>query len=155
VLKIPNAAFRFRPADVTPEKIREMMRGAPVSESSQARRQQGQPSGESGDRPAEGNRERREGARSGGFAPSTSAVLAGQSRLVWVLGPDKKPQPRRIKVGITDGVATEIVQSDLKEGELVIVGQNVSGASRPQANQTPPGFGGMPGGRGGGGGGRR
>jgi HlyD family secretion protein len=79
-----------------------------------------------------------------------------------VLGPDKKPQPRRIKLGITDGTATEVIEGDLKEGDLIIVGQNLSPEDRPQNNQQrPPGFGGGPGGGrgpggfGGGGGGRR
>ena len=56
------------------------------------------------------------------------------------------------KIGISDGVATEIIQGDLKEGDQVIVGQNISSDSRPQTRQSPPGFGGP---RFGGGGGRR
>jgi len=83
-------------------------------------------------------------------------MTEGQWRVVWVLGgADKTPQPRRIQIGITDGSFTEILQGDLKEGDEVIVMQNVTGdrANRPQ---TPPGFGGPGrGGFGGGGGGRR
>jgi HlyD family secretion protein len=83
--------------------------------------------------------------------------------IVWVLGPDKKPQPRVVKLGITDGTATEVIEGDLKEDETIIVGQNLPAEDRPQNNQQrPPGFGGMPGGGGrgpggfgGGGGGRR
>lgn len=81
-----------------------------------------------------------------------------QTRIVWVLGADKKPQPRRVKLGITDGTATELIEGDLKEGEMIIVGQNISSEERTQSNQQrAPGFGGGPGGRGGGGfgGGRR
>jgi len=96
--------------------------------------------------------------------PSTTPIQEGQRRIVWVLGPDNKPQPRRIKLGITDGTATEVIEGDLKEGETIIVSQNLSAEDRPQNNQQrPPGFGGMPGGGprggpggfGGGGGGRR
>lgn len=86
--------------------------------------------------------------------------------IVWVLGPDNKPQPRVVKLGITDGTATEVIEGDLKEGDTIIVGQNLPAEDRPQNNQQrPPGFGGMPGGGprgpggfgggGGGGGGRR
>jgi hypothetical protein len=85
--------------------------------------------------------------------------------IVWVLGPDNKPQSRVVKLGITDGTATEVIEGDLKEGETIIVGQNIPAEDRPQNNQQrPPGFGGMPGGGprgggfgggGGGGGGRR
>ncbi|MGH9766930.1 MAG: efflux RND transporter periplasmic adaptor subunit [Blastocatellia bacterium] len=92
--------------------------------------------------------------------PSTTPIQEGQVRIVWVLGADNKPQPRRIKVGITDGTATEVIEGDLKEGDIIIVSQNISAEDRPQSNQQrPPGFGGGPGGgRGGGGfggGGRR
>ena len=41
---------------------------------------------------------------------------------VWILGPDKKPVEKKVTVGITDGAMTELVESDLKENEEVIVG---------------------------------
>ena len=79
--------------------------------------------------------------------PSNLPIQEVQVRIVWVLGADKKPQPRRIKLGITDGTATEVIEGDLKEGDLIIVGQNLSAEDRPQNNQQrPPGFGGGPGG---------
>jgi hypothetical protein len=93
-----------------------------------------------------------------GFAPTTAVMVEGQWRVIWVLGPDKTPQPRRIQIGITDGTSTEILRSDLKEGDEVIVMKNISADGRQQNRQTPPGFGGGSGGGrgfGGGGGGRR
>jgi len=79
------------------------------------------------------------------FAPSTAPVLAGQTRIVWVLGQDGKPQRRRIKVGLTDGASTEVVEGNLVEGELVITGQTLSSASRTNTNQgSAPGFGSAP-----------
>lgn len=274
-VKVPNAAFRFRPSNVTPEQLREMLRaggggreeksgsaekpageqkGAPVAatpeaatkdrtsaapgqterrdpggtEGSRAQRNEGErPTGErsgrrfdqrsgeasGGERPAGDGSGRKWGQRSGegsgertgrsesrtgpGQQPRTgarpdsrssqtrpsgdqpasqdagrsrgpvtmpmgTAVLAGQTRIVWVLGPGNKPEPRRVKVGITDGTATEIISGEIKEGDTVIVGQNVSGDARSNAQQRPPGFGGAPqggmgggrpGGAGGGGGG--
>ena len=44
-------------------------------------------------------------------------------RVVWVLGQDGKPERRRITVGLSDGSATEVVDGDLKEGDMVITGQ--------------------------------
>jgi multidrug efflux pump subunit AcrA (membrane-fusion protein) len=84
-------------------------------------------------------------------------VLEGQTRLVWVLGQDGKPQSRRIKVGLTDGIATEVVEGDLNEGDMVITGQTLASSSKAQSSQTPaPGFGNAPrGGVPGGGGARR
>jgi HlyD family secretion protein len=148
VIKVPNAALRFRPQGVNAERPREAAGNAAGS----------QAGGQSNDRnAAQQGGARREGARGGNFAPPTAAVLEGQTRVVWVLGPDKKPQPRRIKVGITDGSATEVIEGNLSEGETVIVGQNVTGDSRPQTQtgQRAPGFGGAPSGGRMGGGGRR
>jgi HlyD family secretion protein len=218
-LKLPNAALRFRPQDITNEQIREMMRDAsgkdpaqarrgaeatasPGAEASQAknpgsdqqpgaateergrRRQRDQQAGGAGNEQAQGRRRQRDqqagaagneqgqrrrrqrdqqsdtagdgsadasgarregGQRMTGFAPTTAPMVEGQWRIVWVLGPDNKPQPRRIQIGITDGTSTEILRGDLKEGESVIVMRNISADSRQQNRQTPPGFGGGPG----------
>ena len=66
------------------------------------------------------------------------------------MGQDGKLQTRRIKVGLTDGASTEVVEGNLVEGELVVTGQTLTSANRAQSSQTPaPGFGGAP--RGGGG----
>lgn len=183
-LKIPNAAMRFRPQDMTPEKMRELFRGgagnhaggnagkdsgakdAMKDASQNAGRGDGREAGRNerqGDQthsqPREGadGGQRRGGAGRGGEsgsdgasnrpAPSTTPIQQGQTRIVWVLGPDKKPQPRRVRLGITDGTATEVIEGDLKEGEMIIVGQNISGDARPQTTQRPPGFGGGFGGR--------
>ena len=41
---------------------------------------------------------------------------------VVVLGPDAKPVPVTVRLGITDGSFTEVLSSDLKEGQEVLVG---------------------------------
>ncbi len=46
---------------------------------------------------------------------------------LYVLGPDGKPAPLAVKLGIGDGTFTEVVQGDLKEGQLVIVGVALPG----------------------------
>jgi HlyD family secretion protein len=228
VLKVPNAALRFRPADMTPEKMRELFSGGREGGGGNAgeQRKQGEApaaapgnaekpaaNAEGGQRPAGAQRgegrsgERGEGrsgergkggaagadpnqnaagAQRGGDAAGgggrrnagggganaggggganagggslggmqTAAVVQGQRRVVWVLGPDGKPQPRRIRLGITDGASTEIAEGDLKEGEAVITAQNSANANRANPTSSrPPGFGGGMGGPGGGGGGR-
>lgn len=209
-LKIPNAALRFRPQGMTPEKMRELFRGGDHQANSsgprpdaskdagkdgakdaamkggQAAQANGQQQGTDGGgerrhrggrgNQADGQQGAPDGARragAGGNAaasvtatppvPATTPIQAGQVRIVWVLGPDKQPQPRRIRLGITDGTATEIIEGDLKEGDTIIVSQTIGAEDRQQNNQQrPPGFGGgMPGGGprggfgGGGGGGRR
>ncbi|MDX2030241.1 MAG: efflux RND transporter periplasmic adaptor subunit [Blastocatellia bacterium] len=174
VLKVPNAALRFRPADITQEKLREMMRGdrpeqpAPAATPAEQKKPDEKAAApdqkrrgdraaaapdqkKPGEQPAaagapSGERRRENGAGSG---PPSTAVIQGQRRIVWVLGPDKKPQPRRIRIGITDGVNSEIAEGELKEGDTIIVAQNITSDARP-ATSRAPGFGG-PGGPGGGG----
>jgi HlyD family secretion protein len=140
VLKVPNSALRFTPQDATTTRQRT---GAGAGQGQgQGRRQQQQ----QGDNAAGGN-------SSGGesrFAPASAPVLPGQVRVVWVLGQNNKPERRRITVGLSDGSATEVVDGDLKEGDMVITGQQVSSATR-NSNSTPPGFGNAPRGAGGGG----
>jgi HlyD family secretion protein len=119
--------------------------------------------GGAGGRRDQGGRGGSSGADGAGArpVPSTTPIQEGQRRVVWVLGPDNKPQPRLVRLGITDGTATEVIEGDLKEGDIIIVGQNLPAEDRPQnSQQRPPGFGGMPGGGprgpgGFGGGGRR
>ncbi|MBI4468860.1 MAG: efflux RND transporter periplasmic adaptor subunit [Acidobacteria bacterium] len=82
-----------------------------------------------------------------------SSSRSGQSRpqVVWVLGPDKKPAAGWVRVGITDGRSSEIIDGDLKEGDVIILGQNIDGSQVPTQQRSPfggtqrgPGGGGMP-----------
>ena len=145
VLKVANAALRFTPQDVAAQKTT----GA-ANANGQGRRQ------------SNANGASDATAKSGGgadvqFAPATAPVLAGQTRNVWVLGQDGTPQKRRIKVGLTDGAATEVVEGNLVEGEMVITGQTLSSSASKTTTNTSsaPGFGGAPRTGGAGGGGRR
>src|SRR5688572_10633163 len=144
VLKVPNAALRFTPQDATARRGQGQGQGNGAgSGGGQRRRQQDGNSNNAGTSSdtQQGSGERR-------FAPASAPVLEGQTRLVWVLGQDGKPQSRRNKVGLTDGSSTEVVEGNLQEGEIVITGQTISSSSA--SNQaTPPGFGGAQ--RGGGG----
>ncbi len=132
VLKVPNAALRF-----TPQR------------NNNASGSQGQ--GQGGAQGQGGQRRQRQqqadngGANNNNFAPASAPVLEGQTRIVWVLGQDGKPERRRIKVGLSDGASTEVVEGELKEGEMVITGQTLSGSGNAQNNQSrPPGFGNAP-----------
>lgn len=137
VLKVPNSALRFMPQDATGQKTGSDA-GAGNSNGQGRRRQQADnANGADSSSTPQGGESR--------FAPPTAPVLAGQTRLVWVLGADGKPQSRRIKVGLTDGVSTEVVEGNLQEGEMVVTGQTLSSANKAQGSQTPaPGLGGAP-----------
>ncbi len=187
VIRLPNSALRFSPKDMTPEKIREIMRGlrggqdqaqpaAQPAENKQGAqpnqaagqpeaggrqgRQQGQGQPSQGGQQGQQSQQSQSGDGGGRSRGGASGVpVEGQWRLVWVLGAGNKPQPRRVKLGITDGTATEVVEGGLQEGEVIIVGQKVSGTAATTSGTRAPGFGGAPfgGGPGGGapGGGRR
>lgn len=181
VIKVPNAALRFTPKDMTPEKIREILRSQRGGQGQEgqaqstaqpaakpAENQQGAQSNqtEAGSRPGRSGQQGQQndqaqaqqgqsgdsGGRARGGA-SGGTPIESQWRLVWMLGSDKKPQPRRVKLGITDGTATEILDGNLQEGESIIVGLKVSGSTATTTGTRAPGFGGAP--LGGAGGGRR
>ena len=138
VLKVPNSALRFTPQDADRQRTGA---GARAGQGQGRRRQQ------QGDGAQGGGGENR-------FAPASAPVLPGQIRVVWVLGQNNKPERRRITVGLSDGSSTEVVDGDLREGDMVITGQTLTGANTTTNNtQRPPGFGNAP--RTGGGGGRR
>ena len=143
VLKVPNAALRFTPQDTTGQRSGNV--------NWQGRRQANAGGGDATATSGNGNR------GDGQFARPTDPVLAGQTRVVWVLGKGGKPERRRITIGLTDGISTEVVEGNLVEGEMVITGQTQSSsAARSNSNQTSaPGFGGAPRTGGGGGGGGR
>jgi HlyD family secretion protein len=151
VLKVPNSALRFTPTDASGQRI-----GGGSGGNGQ-RRQAAQPNDNANSATSSGSPAQRGGQdNERKFAPASAPVLEGQTRLVWVLGQDGTPQSRRIKVGLTDGVSTEVVEGNLQEGEVAVTGQTITGANKPQSSQSPaPGFGGAPRTGGAPGGGRR
>ncbi|HKW87108.1 MAG TPA: efflux RND transporter periplasmic adaptor subunit [Nitrospiraceae bacterium] len=112
VLKVPNAALRF-----TPPKSERTVSGIPGTGVAQS------------------------DADSKGARPVlTSGDQAVLSKTVWKVGPSGDPEAVPVQLGISDGSATEIVSGDLKEGNAVIVGIELSRAE-PNPHALPPGFG--------------
>jgi len=105
VLKVPNAALRFRP----PPAMLDDAKGG---------------SGPSGPRPgatgaATGGGG---GGGGGGLRAGASGGRPGEApdrRTVWTLVGDK-PVPQKVKTGISDGSFTEVVEGELKVGDVVI-----------------------------------
>jgi HlyD family secretion protein len=109
VLKVPNSALRFRP----PSSMLADQKGASAGGKPGAPGAAGATGGTGGPRaPGAGGRP--------GDAPDR--------RTVWTLNGDK-PEPEKIKTGISDGSFTEVVEGDLKTGELVIT--DVLGGGSP------------------------
>jgi HlyD family secretion protein len=166
VLRVPNAALRFRPPEGSggagPGAGGRRMAsatGGDAAGGAQAAAGEGRPRGMRGRRPGGTagdstamrrgpGEENLKGAASGG------APEGFKRQVVHVLGPDGKLVATRVATGITDGTYTEVRSRELTEGALVVTGAQ---PKKGQAATTtaPPGMGGPGGQRGGGGGGIR
>ncbi len=118
ILRIPNAALRFRPPD-----LKELPKqGGNAS----ARSPQGWPTGQ-------GAHDVRDTQKTGG------------DQTIWVLGKDRQPQPVTVKLGLADERFTEIIEGNLDGGHEVIVGTaskngQIAGGSAPPFGQRGPRF---------------
>jgi HlyD family secretion protein len=119
VLRIPNAALRFRPTEkdgvkaTRPfDKTGAIQPGAPGKEANRSNMTAG-----------------KEGGR--------SAVQ--RSYAVWVLE-DNKPKRVSLSLGISDGNFTEITSGDLAQGQEVIVESLAKPAKNNSGNAQPPRF---------------
>ncbi len=113
-VKVSNGALRYRPPEADPKPAMTGMNGGPgVSPSPDANRPKGG------------------GGKGKGGKPRTE-------RPVYVLRPGAaKPELVQVKVGITDGISTEVLEG-LKEGDLAVIGQTGgAGASQGPANTNP------------------
>ena len=155
VLKIPNAALRFRLPSATAE-------GA-TNVAPRALAQADQSNAGAGGRREAGGGGRGNGGRGGGSGGGPGSA-AGRpraerqpTRTVYVL-PAKaettdlgsaKPKPVQIRIGISDGISTEVIEG-LTEGDQVAIGMisTSDSAARPGTPTANP-FGGGGGGRGG------
>ena len=61
-------------------------------------------------------------------AAETGRAAAGSGR-VFTAGPDGKPVEVRLRLGLTDGNATEVVSGEVKDGTEVIVGTVATGTA--------------------------
>ncbi|HYM60272.1 MAG TPA: efflux RND transporter periplasmic adaptor subunit [Thermoanaerobaculia bacterium] len=147
VLRIPNAALRFKPAGEE---------GATPRAAAPAAAQQTSSGGAAG---PEQRTAAQMGQRRGGFAgaagalghgggpggaPGAAAKPPGRMQTVYLLGPDNKPKATKVRTGITDGRFTQVLTGELKIGDPIIVGLATSKVTGP----PPPGAGGPMGGRG-------
>ncbi|HEX8293429.1 MAG TPA: efflux RND transporter periplasmic adaptor subunit, partial [Pyrinomonadaceae bacterium] len=149
VLKVPNSALRFTPQTADGRQSRP---GNGNGQRRNAGQRQGAGSPGGGDVAGQGgdpNAPPQQGGGRAQVARASEPVLPGQTRRVWVMGADGKPEPRRVRVGLSDGSATEVVEGELREGDVVVTGQNVTASASSSRTQgggqtSAPGFGGAP-----------
>jgi HlyD family secretion protein len=165
VLRIPNSALRFRP-NLTDAEVSEAYKRsgeekyyAFIKSMSGGRQGGGAAGGGAavGGAPSSAGGGRQGGgfgsgggSAAGGARRDPSALMArtrrGQRIPVWVIEPDKSIRPVIVKLGLSDGVFSQIEDGKLKEGDKIITGYEVDTTrttTGPQTNR-PPGFGGMP-----------
>ena len=146
VLKIPNAALRFRPPEsATGEK---RTNAAPPAVAQTARTNEGGASG-GGD----GGRQRGRGGPGGSGGGSRSGKPPGERqplRTIHTLtssgagkssGAAPELKPVQVKLGINDGVMTEVLEG-LVEGDLVVLSLTTPNASTAPASTPANPFGG-------------
>jgi HlyD family secretion protein len=122
VLRVPNAALRFRPNPGVLALAGLTARGAGAGRGSVAN---ADPGGFGAGRP--------NGGRSGGA--SQGGDLDRHS--IWLLT-GTKPHPLSLRLGVSDGSLTEVLEGDLAEGDLVITDAN--GGETGGAQGTPGGI---------------
>ncbi len=151
VLRVPNAALRFTP-DLTQDELAKYMKEAGERMMAQRQQQAGQPgqaapaggpadpAGQAQVRTGEGQRPQGQGF--GGGMRSGSGQRRQQISRVWVQDKDGKLRIVFIRPGITDNTYTEILRSDLKEGDEVIIGKNGASTTTatPGQNRGPGGM---------------
>lgn len=132
VLKVANAALRFRPP---PEVLEAAGQGAEGAGATKGGVGEGKKQG--GGRPDGAGGEAGPSSREG---RSKEGKASSSARKVWVLEGDT-PAARSITIGISDGTSTEVAGGELKAGDKLIV--DVSGGKPKSQGSAGPG--GMPG----------
>jgi HlyD family secretion protein len=139
-LRVSNAALRFTP-NLSQEELRglitSMMKGnrGTGGEGSNPERQPGQKEGsqQQGTQRA-GSGQRQFGTRGSGTGGRQMRDFAR----IWIEDENGQLKMVFIRKGVTDNSYTEIVSGDLKEGQLVITGENTDGSSRSSSNRGNP-----------------
>jgi HlyD family secretion protein len=108
VLKISNAALRFRPESAKVKETGEMRKGSPPQKQKSSEQMK------------------------------SSTGEGGRPGRVWILSKEGKPVPISIVLGITDGTFSEVVTGDLKEGMEVIVEEISNKKGSAQSGSSSP-----------------
>jgi HlyD family secretion protein len=145
VLRVPNAALRFTP-NLPQEQLAAIMKEYLERMMAQRQAEGGQPGAkvEGGPRPEGGQRQfNRQGGGMPGAAQGGGEGQAGRARpqmpRVWMQDKDGKWGMMFVRTGVSDTSYTEIVRSELKEGDVVVIGMLTASTT----TQSGPGMGGM------------
>jgi len=155
VLELPNAALRFKPS-LTDQEMADAFKRAGEERYWEfyKRMNSGHTQGDSqvagrpmamGFNGAPNRNNSANAAATAGTVGNANAGDAGHGRrvAVWVVGEDKLPRPVVVRLGLTDGVHTEVQDGKLQEKEQIIIGlEGGNSRTTPSTAGRPPGFGG-------------
>ncbi|RPI98298.1 MAG: HlyD family efflux transporter periplasmic adaptor subunit, partial [Candidatus Aminicenantes bacterium] len=155
VLRVSNGALRFTP-NLSAEELAAVMKETTDRLMAQRQAQGGQPGGSApagtapsaaGARPeGQAGQAQRTFNRQGG---GQGGAARPQMPRVWLQDKDGKLKMMFVRTGVTDTSFTEIVRSELKEGDVILAGMQTGGATAANRQQGMPGMmfmGGPPGG---------
>lgn len=139
ILRVPNAALRFRPPGVAGEVAQRP--GAAPSAPTPAAGQAAQ-----GSRPSIEQGAARMAEKGSGFAGAAGALAAGSEharrvnmQTVYVVGDREQLTPVAVRTGVSDGRMTQIVEGNIAVGQKVAIG--LATLKSGSASSRPPGMG--------------
>ena len=136
VIKVPNAALRFKP-DLPPNELRALYQKFGIPEEGERA-----PSGSDAKGPSAGRGPGGPKAADGSRAPTKPATgPKNEARIVWKFVSGKTLEPVRIRTGITDHTNTELLQTlngSLKPGDALVTGVAQSRGSDKAAGPGGP-----------------
>jgi HlyD family secretion protein len=133
-LRLPAPALRFRPEGFVEERRGSRAPADAPSGSASGGVPIASASGGSAPSAAGAGASSGEGRRRRGEGRPAADANAGRPGLVFVPGPDGKPTPTRVRLGISDGRFVEVL-SGLEEGAQVITAND---SGRPRAASASP-----------------
>ena len=157
VLRIPNAALRFQPG-LTEADLEQAFRQAGEEEYyavARARRAQegtaagtsaarggtaGSGAGPSGSGTGFTPPERIRASSAAGGGSAVSGNQASRRAAVWTVGEHEVLRPVVLRLGLTDGVRTQIVEGNLKQGDKVVTALEADSGRSTVLSSRPPGF---------------
>jgi HlyD family secretion protein len=129
VLRVPNAALRFRPSPEVLSALKLDPKRARTGDDAAGGKS---PMGWGAKAPG-GTGARQHSGMGGGGAGTDETP---DRKVVWVLG-GAAPRSTRIKIGTTDGTRTEVVEGELAEGDQVITDATLTDAAKSSTPALP------------------
>ncbi|MBZ5688012.1 MAG: efflux RND transporter periplasmic adaptor subunit [Acidobacteriia bacterium] len=121
VVKIPNAALRYKP-DLPAERVQELYSKYGIST-------QAPSSPTAAKQPGASGRER--------AVPKPNGAGGSDTAVVWKLLPDKSLRPMQVHIGLTDHTYTALTSGDLQSGDELVTGATTAKAESSGPGLTP------------------